>query len=55
MCSSVLDVVATMLEELGCHVETAHTGADALNRLCISGDDHQDFTAHPGPPSPTAV
>jgi two-component system cell cycle response regulator CpdR len=29
----VLDVVATMLEELGCHVETAHTGADALNRL----------------------
>ena len=29
----VLDVVATMLEELGCDVETAHTGADALNRL----------------------
>ena len=37
----VLDVVATMLEELGCDVETAHTGADALNRL--GSEEHIDI------------
>ena len=37
----VLDVVATMLEELGCDVETAHTGADALNRL--GTEEHIDI------------
>ena len=37
----VLDVVATMLEELGCDVETAHTGAEALNRL--GSEEHIDI------------
>jgi len=37
----VLDVVATMLEELGCHVEKANTGADALNRL--GSEEHIDI------------
>ena len=37
----VLDVVATMLGDLGCEVETAHTGADALNRL--GSEEHIDI------------
>jgi two-component system cell cycle response regulator CpdR len=37
----VLDVVATVLEELGCHVEKANTGADALNRL--GSEEHIDI------------
>ena len=54
----VLDVVATMLEDLGCDVETSTTAEDALRRigsepdidiqpdllvLLLSGRDHEGF------------
>jgi hypothetical protein len=34
----VLDVVATMLEDLGCNVETSTTAEDALKRIGNESD-----------------
>jgi two-component system, cell cycle response regulator CpdR len=36
--ADVLDVLASMLEDLGCRVELAHSGAEALDMLARNGD-----------------